>query len=98
MFSRFCLTPLLPLATMRAFEVCGLISFGRAKAFVAFTLLMQGCMPPSQNSVIIYQLDGLIEQAEKMAKTLALIYTMAVLPVTLRLSACLALSGIMQYR
>jgi predicted permease len=82
MFSRFCLAPLLPLATMWAFEVRGLLPFGRAKAVVTFTLLMEGCMPPSQNSVIMYQLDSLTELSEKMAKTLALIYTMAVLPVT----------------
>ena len=54
-------------------------------------------MPPAQNSVIMYQLDGLPERAGKMAKTLALIYSMAVVPVTLLLSACLALSGIMMY-
>ena len=97
MLSRFILAPLTALATVQAMEVCGLLSFGRAKAVVMFTLLMEGCMPPAQNSVIMYQLDGLPERAGKMAKTLALIYSMAVVPVTLLLSACLALSGIMMY-
>ena len=98
MFSRFCLAPLIAFATVRALELCGFLSFGRAKAVVVFTLLMEGCMPPAQNSVIMYQLDGLPERAGKMAKTLALIYSMAVAPVTLLLSACLALSGIMQFQ
>jgi predicted permease len=98
MFSRFVLAPISALATVKAMDYLGVLSSGRAKAVVTFCLLMEGAMPPAQNSVIMYQLDGLPERAGKMAKVLALIYSMAVVPVTLLLSASLAVSGIMQYR
>ena len=68
MFSRFILAPLTALATVRAMQWLGWLSVGRARAVVMFTLLMEGCMPPAQNSVIMYQLDGLPQRAGKMAK------------------------------
>ena len=99
MCSRFCLAPLMALFTVRMLDAFHLLdgSNSRARAVLSFVLLMEGCMPPAQNSVIMLQLHGLKERANTMAKMLALIYSVAVLPVTILLSACLALSGIMNF-
>jgi len=43
------------------------------------------------------QLDGKKERAAKMAKMLTVIYTLSAVPVTLLLSVCLSLSGIMSF-
>lgn len=69
----------------------------RARAVVSFVILMEGCMPPAQNSVIMLQLEGLKERASVMAKLLTLMYSLAVIPVTILLSTCLASSGIMAF-
>ena len=64
-------------------------------AVVAFTILMQECMPPAQNSVVILQLDHKKERAAKMPKTLIVIYSLSTIPVTLLPGWCLMHSGIM---
>jgi hypothetical protein len=55
-------------------------------------------MPPAQNSVLLYSLSGLKDRASGMAKTLALMYTLAVIPVTILMSACISFSGIAAFR
>lgn len=99
MMSRFILSPVLAITTVRLLSVLKLLPVDdpRALAIVTFTLLMEGCMPPAQNSVIILQLDDKKERAAKMAKMLTVIYTLSVVPITLLLSGCLSLSGILNY-
>ena len=70
----------------------------RARAVVSFAILAEGCMPPAQNSVIMLQLEGLKERASSMAKLLTILYAMAVVPVTILLSVCLAKSGILAFQ
>ena len=98
--SRFLLAPLLSLGLLQSFVSAGLLGPAgtRARAVVSFVLLMEGCMPPAQNSVIMLQLEGLKERASTMAKLLTLMYSLAVIPVTFLLSACLATSGIMAFK
>jgi predicted permease len=98
--SRFLLAPLLSLGLLQSFVSAGLLGPAgtRARAVVTFVLLMEGCMPPAQNSVIMLQLEGLKERASTMAKLLTLMYSLAVIPVTFLLSACLATSGIMAFK
>jgi predicted permease len=98
--SRFCLAPLLSLGLLKSFVSLGLLGPAgtRPRAVVTFVLLMEGCMPPAQNSVIMLQLEGLKERASTMAKLLTLMYSLAVIPVTILLSACLATSGIMAFK
>mmetsp|Transcript_1727 Transcript_1727/g.1897 ORF Transcript_1727/g.1897 Transcript_1727/m.1897 type:complete len:165 (+) Transcript_1727:3-497(+) len=97
--SRFILSPVLALTTVRLLSVLKLLPADnpRALAIVTFTLLMEGCMPPAQNSVILLQLDNKKERAAKMAKMLTVIYALSVVPITLLLSGCLSLSGIVNY-
>ena len=66
-------------------------------AIFSFIILLEGCMPPSQNTVIMLQLDELPERAARMAKLLTTIYVISILPVTIALSFCLAQSGIMKF-
>ncbi|KAL7580293.1 hypothetical protein ACA910_013023 [Epithemia clementina (nom. ined.)] len=68
-----------------------------ARAILSFVILMEGCMPPAQNSVIMLQLVGLTGAASSMAQTLTILYGLAIVPVTLLLSGCLSISGIAQF-
>lgn len=97
--SRFMLAPVLSFGLLRTMTSLGLLGPAgtRARAVVSFVILMEGCMPPAQNSVIMLQLEGLKERASVMAKLLTLMYSLAVIPVTILLSTCLASSGIMAF-
>jgi predicted permease len=97
--SRFVLSPFLAIATVRLLGLLGLMPVNNARtlAVVTFTLLMEGCMPPAQNSVIMLQLAQEKGRAAKMAKLLTVIYALSAVPVTLLLSGCLAISGILNF-
>jgi len=97
--SRFILAPMVALAAMRLLTFFNLLptSNPRSLAIVTYTLLCEGCMPPAQNSVVMLQLDGKRDRAAKMAKLLTVLYTLATIPITFLLSACLSLSGILNY-
>ena len=99
LFSRFVLSPMLALATVRLLSFANLMPVDNARtlAIVTFTLLMEGCMPPAQNSVIMLQLADEKERAAKMAKLLTVMYALSAIPVTLLLSACLGMSGILTF-
>jgi predicted permease len=94
--SRFGVSPLVSLFAVRL--LAGLTWMdGRTRAILTFVLLMQGCMPPAQNSVILLQLAGRRKAAARMAQLLTLLYAGAVVPVTLLLTACLSKSGILAF-
>jgi predicted permease len=97
--SRFVLSPILSFGLLSAFSRAGLLGRAgtRARAVVSFVLLMEGCTPPAQNSVIMLQLEKLQDRARNMAQLLTILYTAAVIPVTILLSACLTKSGIMPF-
>jgi hypothetical protein len=98
-FSRFILSPALALTTVKLLKVANLLPADNARtlAVVTFTLLMEGCMPPAQNSVIMLNLAQEKERASKMAKLLTVMYALSAVPVTLLLSGCLGISGILKY-
>lgn len=98
--SRFLLAPALSFVTLDVLSKTGLLGpIGtRARAVVSFVILAEGCMPPAQNSVVMLQLEGLKERASSMAKLLTILYSVAVIPVTILLSACLAKSNILAFR
>jgi predicted permease len=97
LISRFLLAPVLSFWLLSALSSVMGPTGTRARAVVTYVLLCEGCMPPNQNSVIMLQLEGLKERAQTMAKLLTITYSIAVLPVTLLLSACLAKSSIMSF-
>ncbi len=99
LFSRFVLSPVLALTTVRFMGLANLLPVdnGRTLAIVTFSILMEGCMPPAQNSVIMLQLANEKERAAKMAKLLTIVYALSTIPVTLLLSMCLSKSGILNF-
>lgn len=96
---RFLLSPILALTTVRLMTLANLMPIDNARtlAVVTFTLLMEGCSPPAQNSVILLQLANEKERASKMAKLLTVVYALSAIPVTLLLSVCLSKSGILGF-
>ena len=97
--ARFVLAPCLALACvfgLNRFQLLGPVGTP-ARAILSFVILMEGCMPPAQNSVILLQIAGLTGPASTMAKTLTILYGLAIVPVTLLLSLCLSISGIVQF-
>lgn len=97
--SRFLLSPILGLASVQLMTYLNLMPLDspRTLAVVTFTILMEGCMPPAQNSVIMLQLANEKERASKMAKLLTVVYALSAIPVTLLLSMCLSRSGILAF-
>lgn len=93
---RFLVSPLLTLGAAAWLQTLTWMD-ARTKAIVVFLCLMEGCMPPAQNSVILLQLANRPGPAAAMAKLLTILYTAAVLPVTILLTACLQQSGILAY-
>ena len=96
--ARFSLAPLVSLGILKCFASMGLLGPAgtSARTIASFVILMEGCMPPAQNSVVLLQLEGWTERAASMAKLLTLMYSLAVVPVTLLLSSCLSISGILK--
>lgn len=100
LFTRFVFTPAIALGLSTFFGNMGWLGVAgsRARAVATFVLLMEGCMPPAQNSVLLYSLSDKKQRASGMARMLALMYSLAVVPVTLLLSACIEFSGIAAFR
>lgn len=99
-FGRFLLAPIGAFASLKILNALKVLPpvGSRARAVVSFVILMEGCMPPAQNSVIMLQLQGRRGRAKKLAKALTIIYSLAILPVTLLLSGCLQLSEVMAFK
>jgi len=99
LFSRFVLSPLFALTTIQILTRTKLLPLQnpRSVAIISYSMLMGACMPPAQNIVMMLQLTQEKQRAAKMAKVLTVIYSLSVIPVTLLLSGCLSLSGIMKY-
>lgn len=95
--SRFLLAPLVSAGIIHVAALAGLLGAAgtTSRAVVTFVILMEGCMPPAQNSVIMLQLEGLKDRASTMAKLLTIMYAVGVIPVTLLLTACLSATRIL---
>jgi hypothetical protein len=66
----------------------------RTCAVLQFVILMHGCMPPAQNSVVILQMENQPGRATRMTTLLTILYCMAVVPVTFHMSRTLAATGV----
>jgi predicted permease len=66
----------------------------RTSAVLSFVILMQGCMPPAQNSVVMLQLENQKARATRMTTLLTVLYCMACVPVTFHISRSLAATGV----
>lgn len=94
--TRFMIMPLIAHTMCRVLIGAGLLGEHSARsAIFHFILLLQGCTPPAQNSVVLLQLAGL--PAQGMAKLLTGLYVASVVPMTLLLSWCLSTSGVLAF-
>lgn len=93
--SRYLISPFLAMGLLRvASPWLGPVG-SAGRAVFAFIILMEGCTPPAQNSVIMLQLAGATGQAQTMAQILTFLYAAAVIPLTFWLSTALSMSGIL---
>ena len=97
LFARHILAPLGGMATIQLLGATGLLPAigSRARSVVTFAIMIEACMPPAQNTVVMLTLDGLTERAGRMAKALTVLYSLAIVPVTVLLSFALHQSNIM---
>eukprot|EP00903_Cladosiphon_okamuranus_P013388 g12476.t1 len=86
MASRFLVMPLVAAGLLLTGAKAKLIPYDK---LVWFVLLMEGCMPSAQNSVVILQMEKKPEQASSMAKTLTAVYLLSAVPIACLLSAIL---------
>lgn len=100
LLSRFALAPMASIAVVYILTHVNLLPpvGTRTHAIVSFVMLMEGCMPPAQNSILMLQLEGLSARAENMARTVTLIYVLSVVPVTIWLMCMMGISGVMEFR
>jgi predicted permease len=63
----------------------------------SFLILMLGCMPPAQNSVVMLQMENQKVRATRMATLLTILYCMAFVPVTFHISRSLAATGVTKF-
>lgn len=105
LFARFVISPIVSFGLLNVFQTYGWLiptvsgygETGSALATFTFVLLMEGCMPPTQNSVIMLQLDEMPDRAAGMARLLTVVYSISLIPVTCLLSISLSKSGIMSF-
>jgi Membrane transport protein len=88
--ARFVLAPIVSFGLLFSFQKSGWLLNCPSSTLSVFTfvLLMEGCMPPTQNSVIMLQLEQEPERAARMAKLLTTLYLLSLFPVTILISIC----------
>jgi len=100
LLSRFALAPVASIVVVYILTHMDLLPpvGTRTHAIVSFVMLMEGCMPPAQNSILMLQLAGLSARAENMARTVTVMYVLSVIPVTIWLMCMMEMSGVMAFR
>lgn len=73
----------MPVAHPSGGKSLGLLPAG--DPLLVFILLLQGCMPSAQNSVLILQLEKRPAAASSMARLLSVVYVLAIIPIGLLL-------------
>jgi predicted permease len=79
--ARFLVSPLLMLGMLKAMESIGVVDDSKKDPMLWFVLLLESCMPPAQNSVLMLQVADKPVEAGRMAKFLFSLYATAMLPV-----------------
>jgi predicted permease len=79
--ARFLVSPTLMMIMLKAMTRIGMIESSQTDPMLWFVMLLESCMPPAQNSVLMLQVADRGAEANRMAKFLFSIYTTAMLPV-----------------
>lgn len=94
MGQRFLIMPALTVALVAAGKRAGVIP--AHDPLLVFILLLQGCMPNAQNSVLILQLEKRPQAAASMARLTSTVYVLSILPIGILLQAILSRSPLFQ--
>jgi predicted permease len=79
--ARFLVSPMLMLTLLKGMSTIGMVGKSKSDPILWFVLLLQSCMPPAQNSVLMLQVADKGAEASRMAKFLFSSYATAMLPV-----------------
>mmetsp|Transcript_40673 Transcript_40673/g.85448 ORF Transcript_40673/g.85448 Transcript_40673/m.85448 type:complete len:411 (+) Transcript_40673:206-1438(+) len=79
--ARFIISPPLMLGLLHLFQRIGFIASSDQNPVIWFILLLESCMPPAQNSVLMLQVAEKSEEASRMAQFLFGMYATSMLPV-----------------
>ena len=97
--ARFIIWPVATHIMLRLFAQSSLFAgeTARNQAICSFVILIQGSMPPAQNSVLLLQLAGMKKRAMRMTRMLTVLYCISIVPVTILVSQGLSATGIMKF-
>jgi len=84
--TRFVLSPLLMLTTLKSMAKMSLLKSADADPMLWFVLILESCMPPAQNSVLMLQVANMRSAASSMAKFLFSIYMTSMIPIVIIVS------------
>mmetsp|Transcript_4356 Transcript_4356/g.10506 ORF Transcript_4356/g.10506 Transcript_4356/m.10506 type:complete len:409 (+) Transcript_4356:84-1310(+) len=97
-FSRFIVSPALMLGLLKAASsdlLGNAIGTSLEQPMLWFVCLLESCMPPAQNQVVMLQVANKMQQANEMATFLFGVYATSMLPLTTIVSLALDRLGLM---
>lgn len=92
--ARFLLSPAIMFGMLKGLESLGVLSGPNKNPMLWFIMMIQGCMPPAQNLVLMLQVSGKRAKAEEMAKFLFSTYATSMIPVVIILTLALEKFGL----
>lgn len=92
--ARFIVSPMLMLGLLKMAEKYGLVDGSTEKPMLWFVMILQGCMPPAQNLILMLNVADKAKKAGDMARFLFSIYATSMLPVVFILSLALGKFGL----
>jgi predicted permease len=87
--ARFILSPILMVGLLSVLQKGGIIGGHVERPMLWFVLILESCMPPAQNSVLMLQVANKGKKAGELAKFLCSVYATSMLPVVLILTLAL---------
>mmetsp|Transcript_13525 Transcript_13525/g.29378 ORF Transcript_13525/g.29378 Transcript_13525/m.29378 type:complete len:393 (-) Transcript_13525:96-1274(-) len=92
--ARFILSPALMFGLLQMAEKCGLIERSSENPMLWFVMILQSCMPPAQNLILMLNVADKAKKAGETAKFLFSIYATSMMPVIIVLSFALEKLGL----
>jgi len=93
---RFLLSPMVMLGLLRLAEKYALVESSSTNPMLWFVMVLQACMPPAQNLVLMLNVVDKPEKAGQMAKFLFAIYATSMAPIIVILTMALSRFGLVQ--
>ena len=77
------------LSLLKLMSHLGLLDSSEQNPMLWFVLILESCMPPAQNSVLMLQVANKAHEATQMARFLFLTYATSMIPIVLVVSIAL---------